>query len=159
VAGLFVQLLALSEAAVLEVLAVVMAEALEAGTALIEVLGTRLETDMAQVWQQDDALLDLIKDREVLDSILTEVAGESVAQANAAATGKVKRRILRDCLRGEGGRARVDGWVPKWMAFPPAAYTDRGGVCTVSRAEQVPELTTPTAEPVPPAVAELPQAA
>jgi len=157
VAGLFVQLLALSEAAVLEVLAVVMAEALEAGTALIEVLGTRLGTDMAGGWQPDDALLDLIKDREVLDSILTEAAGESVAQANAAATGKVKRRIVRDCLRGEGGRAKVDGWVPKWMAFPPAAYTERGGVGTVRRAQQVAVLTTSAEEPIAPA--ELPQAA
>jgi len=159
VAGLFVQLLALSDAVVLEVLAIVMAEALEAGTVLIEVLGTRFGTDMAAAWQPDDALLDLIKDREVLDGILSEVAGESVAQANAAATGKVKRRIIRDCLRGEGGRVRVDGWVPRWMAFPPSGYTERAGVGTVSRAEQVAVLTTPAADPIAPAPVELPQAA
>lgn len=66
---LFVQLLSLSDAAVLEALAVVMAEALEAGTALIEVLGTRLSTDMVTVWHPNDAFLDLIKDREALDLI------------------------------------------------------------------------------------------
>jgi ParB family chromosome partitioning protein len=42
VAGLFVRLLGLSDEAVLGVLAVVMAEALEAGTALIETLGIHL---------------------------------------------------------------------------------------------------------------------
>jgi hypothetical protein len=26
-------------------------------------------------------------------------------------------------LPGENGRFRVDGWVPRWMAFPPASYT------------------------------------
>ncbi|MBN9990895.1 hypothetical protein JND45_16295, partial [Listeria monocytogenes] len=47
--------------------------------------------------------------------------------------GKVKRQIIRDCLTGANGRAKVEGWVPRWMAFPPAAYTLRGGVQTVSR--------------------------
>ena len=41
---------------------------------------------------------------------------------------KVKRTIIRDCLNGENGRAKVTSWVPKWMAFPPAVYTERGGV-------------------------------
>jgi ParB family chromosome partitioning protein len=118
VAGLFMQLLGLSDEAVLQILAVVMAEALEAGSTLIETLGMQLGTAMAKVWQPDDALLDLIKDREVLDRILVEVAGDAAAQSNAAATGKVKRRIIRDCLKGENGRAKVEGWVPRWMAFP-----------------------------------------
>ena len=25
----------------------------------------------------------------------------------------------------------VEQWVPRWMAFPPSAYTQRGGVATV----------------------------
>jgi len=99
-----------------------------------------LTVNIATVWQPDDALLDLIKDREVLDRIVAEVAGEQVAQANAGATGKVKRGIIRDCLRGEGGRAKVEGWVPRWMAFPPAVYTECGGVGTVQRAQQVAEI-------------------
>jgi ParB family chromosome partitioning protein len=79
----------------------------------------------------------------VLDAVLAEVAGKTVANANASAIGKVKRRIVRDCLTGENGRAKVEGWVPKWMAFPPAAYTGRGGVGTVARAAQLVELTAP----------------
>lgn len=105
-----------------------------------------LGIDIATVWQPDDALLDLIRDREVLDRILAEVAGDTVAQANASVTGKVKRGIIRDCLRGEGGRAKVEGWVPGWMAFSPAAYTKRGGVGTVRRAEQVAGLLPAAAE-------------
>ena len=46
----------------------------------------------------------------------------------------------------------------KWMAFPPAAYIERGGVGSVSRAKQVAELIQ-QAEPETPASAELPQAA
>ena len=67
VAGLLARLLPLPDAAVRDVLAIVMAETLEAGSAVVELLGTLLGVDMATVWQSDDALLDLIRDREVLE--------------------------------------------------------------------------------------------
>lgn len=157
VAGLFARLIDLPDAATRDIIAVVMAEALEQGTALVELLGVQLGVDLASCWQADDALLDLIKDREVLDGILTEVAGDEAARANAKATGKVKRSIIRDCLNGENGRARVEGWVPKWMTFPPSPYTERGGVGTVQRASHIAALAA-VAEPMPDAQSE-PEAA
>jgi ParB family chromosome partitioning protein len=123
-----------------------MAETLEAGTPLIETLGAHLQVDMADAYSVDGALLDLIKDREVLDAMVAEVAGEQVAEANAKATGKVKRQIIADCLAGINGRTKVERFVPRWMAFPPGAYTERGGVATVSRAAAVEALFVPTAE-------------
>ncbi len=135
-AGLFVRLLQLPDPALLDVAAIVMGETLQAGSALIELLGGLLGTDMAKHWGADDTLLDMIRDREVLGAVLRDVAGETVAKANERETGKVKRRIIRDCLTGTG-RAKVEGWVPKWIAFPPAAYTTRGGVPTVTRAAEV----------------------
>lgn len=138
--GLFVHLLTLPDEAVLEVLAVVMAETLAAGTALIETLGRHFQLDMADAYTVDDALLDLVKDREVLDRLIADVVGEQVAEANAKATGKVKRKIVRDCLTGQNGREKVERYVPRWMAFPPSAYTERGGVGTVARAAEVAAL-------------------
>ena len=126
-----------------------MAETLEADGILIELLGAIIGTDMATVWYADGALLDLIKDREVLGHVLADVAGTDVAAANEAATGKVKRGIVRDCLTGANGRAKVENWVPKWMAFPPAAYTERGGVGTVRRAATLADLRLPDARPEP----------
>jgi ParB family transcriptional regulator, chromosome partitioning protein len=87
IAGLFVRLLQLPDPALLDVAAIVMGETLEAGSALIEVLGPLLGTDMAKVWQADDALLDLIRDREVIGCVLADVAGDAAASANEAATG------------------------------------------------------------------------
>jgi ParB family chromosome partitioning protein len=139
-AGLFARLLSLPDEAVLEVLAVAMGETLEAGSELIELLGSLLGTDMSTAWQADDALLDSIRDRELMDALLIEVAGEAAASANASETAKVKRGILRDCLRGESGRKKVEGWVPRWMRFPPLAYTQRGGVPGASRAERIAPL-------------------
>mgnify|MGYP003574981877 CR=1 FL=1 len=153
VAGLFARLIDLPDAAIRDIIAIVMAEALEQGTALIELLGVQLGVDLTSCWQADDALLDLIKDREVLGGILTEVAGDEAARANAKATGKVKRTIIRDCLNGENGRAKVESWVPKWMAFPPSSYAERGGVGTVQRAVQIAALAA-VAEPLPDAQSE-----
>jgi ParB family chromosome partitioning protein len=141
-AGLVAQLLRMADGDVLAILAIVMGETLEAGTPLIELLGRELAVDMAQVFVPDDTLLDLIRDREVMDAALADVAGESVASANAKGTVKVKRGIVWDCLNGTNGRAKVENWVPRWMAFPPTAYTARGGVGSVNRAAHVAGLMT-----------------
>jgi ParB family chromosome partitioning protein len=146
ISGLFVRLLALPDEAVLDALAIVMAETLEAGTPMIETLGRQLQIDMADAFEVDDALLELIKDREVLDAMLVEVAGQQVAAANAKATGKVKRQIIADSLNGTNGRAKVERFVPRWMAFPPSTYTSRGGVATVTRAAAVEPVFAPGPE-------------
>jgi len=148
-ASVLARLVALPDAAVFEVAAVVMAETLDAGSPLIEMLGVLLGIDMAEVWRVDDVLLDLIRDREVLGAVLSEVAGNTAATGNAKATGKVKRGIVRDCLTGENGRAKVERWVPRWMAFPPSAYTDRGGVPSVAQAAKVADVTPALAVPGP----------
>ncbi|MGQ7416477.1 hypothetical protein ACTGY7_11180, partial [Streptococcus suis] len=88
--------------------------------------------DMAEWWQADDALFALIRDREVLSRIVAEVAGETVADANAGEKSKTMKRIVGDYLEGRDGRPKVERWVPRWMQFPPMAYTARGGVGTVA---------------------------
>jgi ParB family chromosome partitioning protein len=146
ICGLVMKLIGLADEVILQALAIVMAETLEAGSHLVELLGQHLTVDMAETFAPDDALLDLVKDRELLDAMLAEVAGKEAASANAKATGKVKRQIIADCLKGEGGRTQVDGFVPRFMAFPPAAYTARGGVATVSRAACISGLFEPSQE-------------
>ncbi|OHD00449.1 MAG: chromosome partitioning protein ParB [Sphingomonadales bacterium RIFCSPLOWO2_12_FULL_63_15] len=131
--GLFVHLQKLPDEAVLSILAIVMGETLTAGSAIVELVGALLTVDMAAVWQADDALLDSIRDKQVIGRIVAEVAGDAVATANAGESVKVQRQIVRNCLAGTGGRTKVDGWVPRWMAFPPSSYTDRGGVGSTER--------------------------
>ncbi|MFK4874129.1 ParB/RepB/Spo0J family partition protein [Novosphingobium sp. ZW T3_23] len=128
---LLARLVSLPDAEVLDILALVMGETLAAGTPEIEVLGTMLGLSMADWWEADDAFLEGLRDREVLLAMLAEVAGEQVACANARETGKTLKAITRAHLAGEGGRTKKERWVPRWMAFPPTAYTSRGGVGTV----------------------------
>src|SRR3546814_15864402 len=61
------------------------------------------------------------------------VGGDEVAVANAKEKGATLKTIVRDHLDGSNGRTQVEGWVPKWMSFPPAAYTERAGSRTEER--------------------------
>jgi ParB family chromosome partitioning protein len=132
VVGIFQRLLDLPDAVVMEVIAIVMGETLASGSAAVEAVGMEIGVDMARCWQADNAFFELIRDREVLTRIVAEVAGETVASANAGEKTKTLKRIVRDHLDGTNGRDRRESWVPRWMAFPPTAYTARGGVGTVA---------------------------
>lgn len=155
VSGLFQRLLELPDAVVMEVLGVVMAETLASGTGLIETIGLHLGVKMADYWVADDAFYGLIRDREVLTEVLREVGGDTVAQAHAAEKGKTIKSVINDYLTGSNDRIRVEQWVPRWMAFPPSAYTQRGGVATVAAASRAAWLAEPEVplDPDPAAVA------
>lgn len=145
-APLFARLLELPEPVVMEIVAIVMGETLQAGSEAVEMIGVHLGTDMRQHWSADAAFFDQLRDREVLLAITGEVAGPEVAAANAGEKGKALKAIIADCLEGTNGRTKAESWVPQWMAFPPAAYTDRGGVGSVKSARRVAhELAVPPA--------------
>ncbi len=112
---LFLRLLDQSDAVVLGALAV----------------GMALGIDMAEWWQPDPAFFDLVRDKLVLGAMVADVAGDTVAAANANENGATLQRIVTDHFDGTGGRSKVERWVPRWLAFSPSAYTPRGGVCTV----------------------------
>jgi ParB family chromosome partitioning protein len=59
-----------------------------------------------------------------------------VASANATEKGATLKGLISDHLTGANERPKVERWVPRWMAFPPAAYTERGGVSSVSAAQR-----------------------
>jgi len=124
---LFLRLIDLPDAVVLEILTIVMGETLASGSAVVAALGVHLGVEMADWWEADAAFFDLIRDREVLLRIVGEVAGETVAAANSAEKTKVLKRIVRDHLDGAEGRRKVERWVPRWLGFPASAYTSRGG--------------------------------
>lgn len=105
----------------LRVLALVMAETLAAGSAMVEAAGVLIAPDVAQWRAADDVFLDLVRDRNAVNATLGEVAGKAVADANVAETAKVQKAIIRDCLGGVG-RDRIEDWVPRYMAFPVASY-------------------------------------
>lgn len=152
--GVFLRLIELPDPAVMEVIAVVIGETLAAGSAAVEAVGTEIGIDMADWWQADEALFGLIRDREVLGRMVAEVAGETIASANTGEKSKTLKRIIADHLAGNDGRKQVERWVPRWMAFPPNAYTARGGVGTVAAHAKVMAARDQAAQPAPEEVQE-----
>jgi len=121
-----VALMALSDEEVTRILAVAIGETLMADSAVVDAAGTELSVRMAEVWQADDALFDLVRDREAVDAIPAEVAGRAIVDTNLSATLKVSKISVRDCLEGCQWARQVEGWTPAWMAFPVRSHTDRG---------------------------------
>lgn len=139
-AGILLRLIELPDTAVLDVIAIVMGESLASGSAEVEVIGEEIGVGMATWWQADDALFALLRDKAVLGEIVREVAGDLVAHANKNEKAKTLKEIVVSHLNGADGRPKVEQWVPRWMQFPPSAYTARGGVGTVAAAETVRSL-------------------
>ena len=109
---------------VMALLAVTVAETLAMGTGLIDDLGQSLKFDIGAQWQPDDLFFDLAKDREAVGAMLAEVIGESAARSYITETGAKKKAIIRKALAGED-RTKVEGWLPRYLQFPQARYTDR----------------------------------
>lgn len=130
--AVYLRLMTLPDPCIADIIGIVMGESLSVGSIAVAAVGTEIGTDMADWWEADDAFLDLVREREVLVALVAEVGGERVAEANAKEKTKTLRRIVRDHLDGADGRTKVERWVPGWMAFPPTAYTARGGVATVA---------------------------
>ncbi len=125
VPAIFARLLRLSDAAVLEVAAVVMAESLQVGSEAVEAAGIWLKVDGTRFWRPDATFFDLMRDRETVNAMLKEVGGRKVADGNLTEKVKTQRSILRDLVEGANGRPKAEGWTPRWMAFPAQAYTRR----------------------------------
>jgi ParB family chromosome partitioning protein len=160
-AAIFARLIRLADGDLFAVAAVVMGETLHAGGALVEAVGAYLKVDMRQWWTPDPVFFDLIRDRPVANAILKEVGGKRVADANLSDKVKTQKAIVRDFLAGTNDRPKVENWTPRWLAFPPARYTDRAfapvarweGVKAVVRRLPAPQTQTPAQAPEPYAIA------
>jgi ParB family chromosome partitioning protein len=124
-AGVFAKLLKLSDKEVMKLAAVLMAEALVSGDEAVHIAGKALSVDLAGTWAPDAPFWSNLRDKQVINAMLAEVAGKAVADANVTATGKVQKGVLQDALAGSNGRKKSGGWLPKWLAFPGQRYTKR----------------------------------
>lgn len=119
-AEVFTRLLDLSDAQVLKTLAVIVGEALVAGSGLAERLGVLLRLDLREFWRPDDAFVELLTDKEALTHIAAELGATPSGKATVAdLRGQIRRR-----LKGEGCQPVTD-WLPRYLQFPTRAYTNR----------------------------------
>jgi ParB family chromosome partitioning protein len=125
--ALLVRLLELDDEAVMRVFTFAVSETLPSASGAVEILGAQLSVDMGEVWEPDAVFLDLLRDKEAINAILSEVGGKQAADAHVASTAKVQKGVIAQYLDGTR-QPQQENWLPRYMRFPMEAYTGRGGI-------------------------------
>ncbi len=117
----FATLLKLDDETVLRVLTLAMASSLAVGSTAVEALTHTIDVDMAALWTPDDSFFDLVRDKRVLNAMVSELAGAAAAKAHLTDTGKVQKEIITNRIAGKGCEPDRD-WRPRWMRLHPTSY-------------------------------------
>ncbi|MEH6695527.1 MAG: ParB/RepB/Spo0J family partition protein [Hyphomonas sp.] len=122
----FAALLGMDDTEALSVLALVMADTLEAGGAIVEAVAVATETDMAAYWKPTPVFLDLVRDKRAINAMVADIASPSTAKAALTDTGKAQKDLIWNRIAGEGCEANP-GWRPGWMQVPPRRLVEAAG--------------------------------
>lgn len=123
----FAALLVLSDAEVMQVTAVAMAETLESGGPAVEAALHASAADPGTFWRPDEAFFDLLRDRRVVRAFLAEtVSPHAAKQAESAPLKALKAQLVSALAARDGSEG--DAWTPGWMQVPPARHVE-GAAC------------------------------
>ena len=123
--SVFARLLELDDAEVMRVMAFAMAESLEAGADIVEAITYAVPVDMAALWEPDDAFFEILRDKKVINAMVKDIAGETVANGYLTETGKAQKTVIRNRIAGHGVDIPDPDWRPRWMQIPAAHYFDK----------------------------------
>lgn len=121
-ADMFAKLTRLAPDDLAKVLSFLMAESLEAGSIGVELAGNALAIDAAESWQVDEGFFELLRDKTAINAMLAETRGDAIAKANQDQTRNQQIEALKTGLD-----KRNAPWVPAYLRFPFATYTDKPG--------------------------------
>ncbi|MBL1430090.1 MAG: hypothetical protein COA60_006025 [Robiginitomaculum sp.] len=79
-----------------------MAESLSSSSLLIAAIGQVTEIDMKPLWQPDEAFFEILRDKRVVNAMVADIAGESVADSVLTDTGKVQKNIITNRIAPQG---------------------------------------------------------
>ena len=131
----FARLLNMDDSDVLRILALAMAESLEAGSPVVEALAQTIEPDFCALWKPDEAFFDLVREKRVINAMVADIAGKTAAKACLTETAKAQKQIIRNRIAGKGCDPSPD-WRPRWMADIPTAYLGANGCAPVAAAKK-----------------------
>ncbi len=119
----FSALLALSDAEVMQVMALAMAETLESGGPAVEAVLHACDTDPAEFWKSDEAFLDLLRDKRVITAFIADaISPEAAREAGDATANAQKVQLAAALIARESLPDSV--WTPGWMQVPPTRHIE-----------------------------------
>lgn len=132
----FSALLTMSDEEVMQVLALTMAETLEAGGPVVEAALHVCDTDLGQYWQPDAAFFDLLRDKRAINAMVADIASPSVAENVVKESGKVQKALIQNRIEGVDCAANLD-WRPGWMQVPPTRLVEGASSATVDAWDRI----------------------
>jgi len=123
----FAAMLALSDAEVMQVMALAMADTLDSGGPAVEAVLHACSADPREFWKPDEAFFDLLRDKRVIKAFLADAASPEAALEAEVMTTKAQKTLLAAAL-AEGYGSSADAWTPGWMQVPPTRLVE-GAAC------------------------------
>ena len=123
---IFAVLLGMPDAQVMEVLAVTMADTLEAGGPVVEAVLHVCETDLSAFWQPEPVFFELVRDKRAINAMIADIGSEELANSCSTDTAKRQKEIIATRIAGEGCAPDPD-WRPGWMQVPPRRLVEGAG--------------------------------
>ena len=123
----FAALLAMSDAEVMQVMALAMAETLGSGGPAVEAVLHACGTNPAEFWKPDEAFFNLLRDKRVITAFIADAVSPETAREAGGATAKAQKARLAEALAAR--ETSLDrAWMPGWMQVPPTRHID-GAAC------------------------------
>ena len=122
----FAALLAMSDEEVMEVLALSMAQTLEAGGPIVEAVLHVCQMDLSTYWTPEAVFFDLTRDKRAINAMVVDIGSKSLAESCVTDTAKVQKQIIGNRITGEGCEPNPD-WRPGWMQVPPRRLVGAAG--------------------------------
>jgi len=119
----FAALLAMSDAEVMQVMALAMVETLESGGPVVEAVLHACAADPAGFWKPDDAFFDLLRDKRVITAFIADAVSPETAREAEDATAKAQKAQLAEALVARDTSLN-SAWMPGWMQVPPARHIE-----------------------------------
>ncbi len=123
----FAALLAMSDAELMQVMALAMAETLESGGAVVEAALHACGTEPAEYWKPDEAFFDLLRDKRVISAFIADAVSAEAAREAEGETTKVQKEQLEEALSARE-TSLAAAWTPGWMEVPPTRHV-KGAAC------------------------------
>ena len=119
----FAALLAMSDAEVMQVMALALAETLEYGGPVVEAVLHACDTNTAEFWKPDKAFFDLLRDKRVIGDFIADAVSPEAAREAENATAKAQKAQLVEALVARETSLH-SAWTPGWMQVPPTRHIE-----------------------------------
>ena len=119
----FAALLAMSDAEVMQVMALAMADTLDSGGPTVEAVLHACSTDPAEFWKPDEAFFDLLRDKRVITAFIADTASSEAVREAEGATTKAQKDQLAAALVARDTSVN-SAWLPGWMQVPPTRHIE-----------------------------------